>query len=141
MLQCFFFTNPQMILLKWDFTSLYYLPLLYLSPPCVDQMADSFPYPISTFLKSLDIAVRLNSTVQVSPPHKCGQIISYKAFNAVVVAFRQIFLTFFFPYPFLMLIPTNRIAQNVVPNFRPILLTSALLSRCEIRSQTYFLEL
>jgi len=38
-------------------------------------------------MKSLEIAVRLNPTVQVSLPHKCGQRVNYRAFNAVVTVF------------------------------------------------------
>ena len=59
---------------------------------------------------------------------------------AVVAAFLQIFLTFFLPYPFLMFIPTSRIAQNAVPYARPTLLTSTLLSQGEICHRTYFQE-
>ena len=43
--------------------------LLHLSPPHVDQIAGSDLCPISPFLKSLWVAIRLNVTVQVSPPH------------------------------------------------------------------------
>ena len=96
--------------------------------------------PTSTFLKFLEIVVRLSPIVQVSSPHKCGQRVSYRAFNAVVVAFPQIFSTFLLPYPFLMLIFASRIAQSIIPDVRPIHLTSALLSRGECCPQTHFLE-
>ena len=38
-------------------------------PPRLRQIADIDPYPISTFLKSLVVAVRLKITIQVSLPH------------------------------------------------------------------------
>ena len=41
----------------------------HLHPPRVDQVVDFDPYPISTFLKSLGVAVRLKITVQLSLPH------------------------------------------------------------------------
>ena len=60
------FSDP---LQQWNFSSLYCPSLLHLSHPHVDQMANPYPYPISTLLKFLEIAIRLNITVQVSPPH------------------------------------------------------------------------
>ena len=66
----FFFLLPiPRSLLQWDLSSLYYPPLLHLSPPCVDQMAGFYSCPINTFLKLLGVAVRLNISVQASPPH------------------------------------------------------------------------
>ena len=41
----------------------------HLHPPHVDQVSDIDSYPISTFLKSLGVVVRLKITVQVSLPH------------------------------------------------------------------------
>ena len=41
----------------------------HLYPPFVDQIVGVDPYPISTFLKSLAVIIRLKITVQVSPPH------------------------------------------------------------------------
>ena len=41
----------------------------HLHPPCVDQVADFDPCPISIFLKSLGVVVRLKITVQASLPH------------------------------------------------------------------------
>ena len=55
-----FSTDYLMILLQWDFPSLYSPSLLHLSPLCVDQIAGFDTCPISTFLKSWWVAVRLN---------------------------------------------------------------------------------
>ena len=55
--------------------------------PRLDQISSVDPYPISTFLKSLGVVIRLKITVQVSLPHKYGQKVSCRAFNAVVAAF------------------------------------------------------
>ena len=41
----------------------------HLYPSHVDQVAGIDPCPISTFLKSLGVAIRLKITVQVSLPH------------------------------------------------------------------------
>ena len=41
----------------------------HLHPPLVDQVSGLDPFPISTFLKSLGVAVRLKITVQVSLLH------------------------------------------------------------------------
>ena len=51
------------------FFPLYDPVLLHLSLPRVDQVASFYSYPISTFLKSLEVAVRLNITIQVLPLH------------------------------------------------------------------------
>ena len=98
------------------FSSLYSPSLLHLSPPHVDQIAGSDHCPISPFLKSLGRAIRLNITIWVSPPHKCGQGVSCGAFNAVVAAFFQIFLSFALSYSLLMLILTSKIVWCVVPD-------------------------
>ena len=47
------------------------IPLLHSisTPPCVDQVAGFDTCFISTFLKFLWIAIRLNVAVQISPPH------------------------------------------------------------------------
>ena len=50
-------------------SSLYFPPLFHLRLPRVDQIAGFDSYPISTFLKSLWVAVRLNIIVRVSHPH------------------------------------------------------------------------
>ena len=55
--------------LQWDPSPLYYPPFFYLSPPRVDQMVGFCPYSISTFLKLLVVAVRLNITIQTSLLH------------------------------------------------------------------------
>ena len=65
----FFFLQLSDASLQWNFSSLYSPSLLYLSPVRVDHIADLNTSPISTFLKSLELAVRLKITVQVSPPH------------------------------------------------------------------------
>ena len=41
----------------------------HLHPPRVDHVTGFDPYPISTFLKSLGVAIRLKITIQVSLPH------------------------------------------------------------------------
>ena len=41
----------------------------HLHPPCIDQVAGANPCPISFFLKSLGVAVRLKIIVQVSLSH------------------------------------------------------------------------
>ena len=67
---------------------LFYTTFLLSSyPPRVGQIVGVDHCPISTFLKSLVVAVRLKITVQVSLPHKCGQLVRCRAFNAVVTAF------------------------------------------------------
>ena len=49
---------------------LYSLPFFHLSRPCGDQIINLLDTcPISTFLKFLWVAVRVEVTVQVSPPH------------------------------------------------------------------------
>ena len=48
---------------------LYYLFFFYLYPPRVDQIAGVDPCPISTFLKSLVVAIGLKITIHVSLPH------------------------------------------------------------------------
>ena len=65
----FFFLQLSDASLQWNFSSLYSPFLLYLSPLRVDQIADLDTSPISTFLKSLGVAIRLKITVQVSPSH------------------------------------------------------------------------
>ena len=42
---------------------------LHLHPPCVDQIVGIDSCPISTYLKSLGVVVRLKIIVQVSLPH------------------------------------------------------------------------
>ena len=41
----------------------------HLYPPCADQIVGVDPYPISIFLKSLGVIIRLKITVRVSLPH------------------------------------------------------------------------
>ena len=55
--------------------------------PRVGWIAGIDPCSISTFLKFLVVAVKLKITVQLSPPHKCDQLIRCRAFNTVVAAF------------------------------------------------------
>ena len=68
-------------------SSLYYHVFLHFNLPHVDQVTGFDPCPISTFLKSLGVTVRLNTTIQVSHLYKCGQEVSCRAFNAVTAAF------------------------------------------------------
>ena len=70
-----------------------YLPLNDLGPPLVDRPSHHLsacpirhPYRLSVSWGDQD------SIVQGSSPHKCGQRISYRAFNVVVAAFSYIFL-------------------------------------------------
>ena len=56
----FFFLQLSDASLQWNFSSLYSPSLLYLSPLRVDRLDTG---PISTFLKSLGVAVRLKITV------------------------------------------------------------------------------
>ena len=67
-------------------------PLSYLDPKLVDHLN---PYLSTCLIKHpLWISVSCDcqgSTVQGSSPHKCSQKSSCSAFNAVVVAFPQIF--------------------------------------------------
>ena len=49
---------------------LYPLSFFHLSRPRIDQIANLLDTcPVSTFLKSLWVAVRLEVTVQISPPY------------------------------------------------------------------------
>jgi len=57
------------ILRRSPCNSLYSPTSLHLSPPCVNQIVGFDHCPISTFLKSLRVAIRLNITVKVSPSH------------------------------------------------------------------------
>ena len=65
----FFFLQLSDASLQWNFSSLYSPSLLYLSHVRVDHITDLDTSPISTFLESLRVAVRLKITVQVSPLH------------------------------------------------------------------------
>ena len=58
-----------MIPLYWGFSPLYSPSLFHPSPPHVDQITGLDTYPISNFLKSLGVTVRLKITVQISFPH------------------------------------------------------------------------
>ena len=62
-----FFPDFQMMPIIMGFFPLYFIPFFHLSSPRVDQIANLFDTcPICTFLKSLEVAVRLKVIVQVS---------------------------------------------------------------------------
>ena len=67
---------------------LYSLPSFDPSLPLVDYVDDLLDAcPIRALLETLCVAMRLNTTVQASFPHKCGQLVRYRTFNVVVAAF------------------------------------------------------
>ena len=67
---------------------LYSPSILNPSLPLVDQVGDPLDAcPIRNLLEALWIAVNWDITVQVSFSHKCGQLVRFRAFNVVVVAF------------------------------------------------------
>lgn len=66
---------------------LYSLHSFDLSLPHVDYVDDLLDAcPIRALLEILCVAVRLNTTVQVSFPYKCDQLVRCRTFNVVVAA-------------------------------------------------------
>ena len=67
---------------------LYSLTLFDPSLPLVDYVGDPLDAcPIRTLLETFYTTVRLNITIQVTFPHKCGQLVSCRTSNVEVVAF------------------------------------------------------
>ena len=67
---------------------LYSLPSFDPSLPLVDYV--DYPLdacPIRALLETLCVAVRLNTTIQVSFSHKCGQLVKCRTFNVGVAVF------------------------------------------------------
>ena len=66
----FFYLSSDPLYLSSGYSfSFILLSFFHLHPPCVDQVAGIDLCPISTFLKSLGVAIRLKITVQVSFLH------------------------------------------------------------------------
>ena len=74
----------------------------------------SHQHPFEVFSDSC----KLKNTVQRSLPHKCGQRVRFRAFNVVIAAFFQIFLSFHPSCTFITYIPISGISQKVTLNDR-----------------------
>ena len=91
---------------SWEVSYIIQLPLDHLDPTLVNYLSlylsiCPIRHPLWLFM-SCDCQ---GSTVQKSSPHKCGQKSSCSAFNAVVAAFPQIFLSFYHSGTFMMHVP------------------------------------
>ena len=112
LLQCFslFFLIPSLS----EAPYIIYLPLNDLDPPFVDHpghylSACCIGHPLWPSV-SWDSQ---GSTVQGSSPHKCGQKVSCRAFNAVAVAFSQIFPSFHSFITFIIHAPISEVSCRV----------------------------
>ena len=73
---------------SWE--SFLYTVIFLFNPnfPPIDYISDFMDVcPIKFFLEPLCVAVRLNVIVQISFPHKCGQLVRCRAFNVVIAVF------------------------------------------------------
>ena len=99
---------------SWEVSYIIQLPLDLLDPMLVDHLSPYLSicpirHPLWLFM-SCDCQ---GSTVQESSPHKCGQKSSCSAFNAVVAAFPQIFLSFYHSGTFMMHVPIIGTSQKI----------------------------
>lgn len=84
----FFLSQIQSLSVKESLPLYTHYPSPQLSLPLIDQVGDLLDaFPIRIFLKPLCVTVRLNTTIQASLPHKCGQLVRCRVFNVVIVAF------------------------------------------------------
>ena len=92
-LQCY--SVPSRVFLipsSWQVSHIIQLFLDHLNPILVDHLSYYLSTcPIRCIFQLFVSCGSQDSTVQKSSPHKCGQKSSCNAFNAVVVAFSQIF--------------------------------------------------
>ena len=87
----FFFLIPSL----WRVFYIIQVPLDHLDPTFVDHLSPYLSvYPIRHLLWLSVSCGNQGSTVQGFSPHKCGQKSSCSTYNAVVVAFPQIFFGF-----------------------------------------------
>ena len=114
-LNCYsaFFYNFS-ILYPWRISYIIQFLLDDLDPILVDHLSHYLSVcPIRHPLQFSVSCGNQNSTVQESSPHKCGQKVSCKAFNALAATFLQIFPNFHSSNTFMMHVPLSRIFQNV----------------------------
>ena len=114
-----------------------YLSLNDLDPPFVDHLGHYLSAcPIRHPLWPSMSWGSQDSTVQEYFPHKCGQKVSYKTFNAVAVTFPQIFPSSHSSCTFIMHVFINRTSWNVTLDDRRHILIFVAFSRGNIPPRT-----